>query len=52
MFDKRLLNLTKDFSQKRESFGKKLMQHPLHARTLEKMEVKFLLHCNGVLNEN
>ncbi|XP_065663665.1 acyl-CoA dehydrogenase family member 11 isoform X3 [Hydra vulgaris] len=37
---RRLLNLANDYSKKRESFGKKLIEHPLHALTLEKMEVE------------
>ncbi len=39
---KRLLDLSKDYSQKRIAFGKKLSDHPLHKKTLNELESEFI----------
>lgn len=36
----RLLNLARDYAQKRRAFGKLLIQHPLHVQTLARMDVE------------
>jgi len=38
---KRLLDLSRNYSQKRVAFGKRLIDHPLHKRTLNDIEVDF-----------
>ncbi len=37
----RLLSLAYDYAQKRKAFGKKLIEHPLHKRTLEEASMAF-----------
>lgn len=39
-FQRRLLQLARDFASRRVAFGKTLAQHALHASTLAEMEVK------------
>lgn len=38
---KRLLDLAKDYSNKRVAFQKRLIDHPLHKRTLNEIEIEF-----------
>lgn len=38
---RRALDLAQDFSRKREAFGKKLIDHPLHRATLNELEEDF-----------
>ena len=39
---KRLLDLAKDYSERRIAFKKKLIDHPLHKRTLNEVEAEFI----------
>lgn len=38
---KRALSLARDYAKKREAFGKKLADHPLHLETLARLEVEY-----------
>jgi putative acyl-CoA dehydrogenase len=38
---RRALDLAQSYSQKRVAFGRKIAEHPLHARTLDNLELQF-----------
>ena len=38
---KRLMDLSKDYAEKRMAFGKRLIEHPLHRKTLTDLEVEY-----------
>lgn len=40
-YDKRLLAMARDYANKREAFGKKLMNQPLHIVTLSRLETTY-----------